>query len=173
MKSSQDIDSLLGARARPNGWVAPGRLELVKPTRCRFSTALPGGPWVIGTGGRHGDSGGGMYWLSIGGARVKFAGLGREGIGEFENERPVNCSCGARDLFCTGSRADGRRDSLRFGTCDGGIKRLCWYSARYESSFTILVTVAVSITAGSSSSLVVRASSDVSFSLLGRAGRAL
>jgi hypothetical protein len=61
MKSSQDIDSLLGARARPNGWVALGKFELVNAACFRVSGGLGGGPWVIGTGGRHGDNGGGMY----------------------------------------------------------------------------------------------------------------
>ena len=82
-----------------------------------------------------------MYMLSISGSLM----------GDLEYER-LCWSGESLDLYLSDSKAAGNSDSLLLGSCKGLIDLSCWGSGTYNVSFTILVIVAVSIAAGSSSS---------------------
>lgn len=78
----------------------------------------------MGDEGRRGERGGGIYILSIGGARLMLVAATRSLIGDLEYDCPlINCSDGFLGLY--ESIADGNSDSRRRGTCDAGIDRLC------------------------------------------------
>jgi hypothetical protein len=80
----------------------------------------------MGDEGRRGERGGGIYILSIGGARLMLVSITRSLIGDLECGRPpINCSDGFLGLYVYESIADGNSDSRRRGTCDAGIDRLC------------------------------------------------
>jgi len=91
-----------------------------------------------------------MYILSIGGARLIFVSVIRSRMGDLESDRPGLCSKAFFPLYCVESNTDGNKDSLRNGSCDVGIDRLCCGSPVCDVSLMILVTVAVSIIGSSS-----------------------
>lgn len=81
-----------------------------------------------------------MYMLSISDSPM----------GDLEYDRL--CGSGeSLDLYLSDSKAAGNSDSLRLGSRAGLVDLSCWGSGTYNASFTILVTVAVPITADSSS----------------------
>ena len=84
MVSSQDIDSLLGALVCVLAVDVPEIFELDKSADCCLSCVLLGGSYAKGEEGLRGDRGGGIYWLSIGGARLTLVSVTRSLRGDLE-----------------------------------------------------------------------------------------
>jgi hypothetical protein len=82
--SSHDIDSLLAVLVCPFfGW-AIDILEVDRSDDFCLSWLLIERPCVMGEEGRRGERGGGIYKLSMGGARVELISAMRSLIGDFE-----------------------------------------------------------------------------------------
>jgi hypothetical protein len=120
--SSQDIDSTLDGRLLSfrgeelNIWDASG---------LRLSSSDTGKDFSTGDSGRRGDKGGGMYSTSIGGTSFTLFSNTLSRIGDLENDRCGIFWLGRFLAPLYGSKAEAKRDSLLFGTCEAGISLGC------------------------------------------------